>query len=485
MALRFTGKLEKIDACRWKIPADHRPGMKVPGIIFSDEDMLESILYDNAAAQVVNAAHLPGIVRASMAMPDIHWGYGLPIGGVVATDIADGGVVTPGGVGYDINCGVRILRSRLNKEDVESRIDRLVDALYAGVPSGVGSTGDIRAGSKDEKKILTTGARWAVERGYGWQSDLDNCEENGAIGGADPSMVSERALKRGKKQPGTLGSGNHFLEVQVVDEIYRKDLADVFGLTPGMITTMIHTGSRGLGHQICGDYAHGMVSSMRNFDIKVPDRQLSCVPVDSGPGQRYLGAMRCAANYAWANRQTITGLVRKAFEKVFGEKAEKLGMHLLYDVAHNIAKIEEHEVDGEMRKLCVHRKGATRAFPPGHPEIPRKYRDTGQPVIIPGDMGRCSYILSGTSSAEETFYSTCHGAGRRMSRTAAKKSTRGRSIENELAEKGIVVRYTGRDTLHEEVSEAYKDVSRVVDIVEKAGISLKVARLKPLAVVKG
>jgi tRNA-splicing ligase RtcB len=485
MTREITGQLERIDEYRWRIPRSYMPGMKVPGVIFADGAMLESILGDNAPTQVANAAHLPGIVRASMAMPDIHWGYGLPIGGVVATDIGDGGVITPGGVGYDINCGVRILLSRLGREDVEPSIDRLVDALYAGVPSGVGSTGDIRAGAKDEREILTNGARWAVEKGYGWQSDLDNCEENGAIDGADPSTVSERALKRGKKQPGTLGSGNHFLEVQVVDEIYRQELADAYGLSRGMITVMIHTGSRGLGHQVCGDYAHRMVRSMKEFDIDMPDRQLACVPVDSEPGQRYLGAMRCAANYAWANRQTITWLVRKAFGRVFGEKPEKLGMRLLYDVAHNIAKIEEYEVAGEKRKLCVHRKGATRAFPPGHPEVPERYRNTGQPVIIPGDMGRCSYVLSGTSSAEETFYSTCHGAGRRMSRTAAKKSTRGRAIERELADKGIAVRYTGRDTLHEEVSEAYKDVTSVVDIVEKAGISLKVARLKPLGVVKG
>ena len=383
------------------------------------------------------------------------------------------------------NCGVRLLKTRLTDADILPCMKELVDAIYAKVPSGVGSTGDIRADLKEERNILIKGARWAVEKGYGWQSDLDNCEENGAIEGADPSSVSERALQRGRKQPGTLGSGNHFLEVQVVDEIYRPDIAEGFGIEKGQITVMIHTGSRGLGHQVCGDYAQGMVRLLQKFHINVPDRQLACVPVDSPEGQDYLGAMRSAANYAWANRQTITFLVRKAFERVFSESAEALGMHLVYDVAHNIAKIEEYEIGGKKRRLCVHRKGATRAFPPGHPELPERYRKTGQPVIIPGDMGRCSYLLAGTEGAVESFYSTCHGAGRLLSRAAAVKATRGRSIVRELAAKGVTVRYTGRDTLNEEVPEAYKNVTDVVDIVEGAGISVKVARMRPLGVVKG
>ncbi len=485
MTKAFTGKLEKIDDYRWRIPKGYMPGMKVPGIIFSDEKMLKSIVKDNAPQQVANAAYLPGIVRASMAMPDIHWGYGLPIGGVVATDIEEGGVITPGGVGYDINCGVRLVRTRLTADDVRPRIKELVNALYNKVPTGVGSTGKIRADRQEERKIMTQGAKWAVDRGYGWPGDLEHCEEGGAISGADPSQVSERAYQRGRKQPGTLGSGNHFLEVQVVDEVFDPKIAEVFGIRKDQITVMIHTGSRGFGHQICGDYAEKMVGLLGKYKINIPDRQLSCVPVKSEEGKAYLGAMRSAANFAWNNRQVIMHLTRKVFEEVFGEDAGSLGMHLVYDVAHNIAKIEKYEIDGKERVLCIHRKGATRAFPPGHEDVPEAYRAAGQPVIIPGDMGRCSYLLAGTEEAEETFYSTCHGAGRLLSRTAARKMTRGRPIARELADKGIIVRYTGRQTLHEEVSEAYKDVSDVVDIVQGAGISRKIARMRPLGVIKG
>jgi tRNA-splicing ligase RtcB len=481
----FTGKLEKIDEYRWRIPKSYMPGMRVPGIIYSDEKMLKSIVKDNAPQQIANAAHLPGIVKASMAMPDIHWGYGLPIGGVVATDIEAGGVVTPGGVGYDINCGVRLIRTNLMQEDVQPHIKRLTDTLYARVPTGVGSTGKIKVDFKEEKNIMVKGAKWAVDRGYGRQSDLEHCEENGAIDKADPSKVSNRAYERGRKQSGTLGSGNHFLEVQVVDEIYNEKIAGIYGIKKGQITIMIHTGSRGFGHQICGDYAQRMVSLLSKFKISIPDRQLSCVPAGSDEGQAYLGAMRCAANYAWCNRQVITHLTRQAFEAVFGESAESLGLRLVYDVAHNIAKLEKYDIDGKSKLLCVHRKGATRAFPPGHKDVPEDYRNAGQPVIIPGDMGRCSYLLAGTDGAEETFYSTCHGAGRLLSRSAAKRATKGRSISRELADRGIIVRWTGRDTLHEEVSEAYKDVSDVVDIVQGAGISEKIARMRPLGVVKG
>ncbi|MBD3379543.1 MAG: RNA-splicing ligase RtcB [Candidatus Omnitrophica bacterium] len=485
MTKEFTGKLENIDEFRWKIPRTYSKGMKVPGIIYSDERMLKSILKDNAPEQVANAAHLPGIVRASLAMPDIHWGYGLPIGGVVATDVKRGGVVTPGGVGYDINCGVRLIRTELKASDVEDALEKLVNALYSSVPAGVGSTGGISSGKKELDQILKKGAAWAVSRGYGWSSDLEFCEENGAIEGADTEGVSPRTYERGKKQSGTLGSGNHFLEVQVVDRVYDRKAAEVFGVFEGQVAVMVHTGSRGFGHQTCSDHAARMVKAMAKYGISVPDRQLACVPVESPEGRSYLGAMRCAANYAWCNRQVITHLVRDSFEKVFGESAESLGMALVYDVAHNIARFEEHNVDGEEKLLCVHRKGATRAFPPGKDEVPDKYSDTGQPVIIPGDMGRCSFLLAGTESGAGTFYSTCHGAGRLMSRSAARRSARGRHISGELAEKGILVRYVGRDTLQEEVSEAYKDVSEVVDIVQGAGISKKVARMKPLCVVKG
>lgn len=485
MTSAFTGKLEKIDAYRWRIPKGYMPGMRVPGIIFSDEKMLKSILSDNAAQQVANAAHLPGIVKASMAMPDIHWGYGLPIGGVVATDVEAGGVITPGGVGYDINCGVRLMRTDLEEKDVRPRLKELVDALFAKVPTGVGSTGKIRVNARDEKELMLRGARWMVEKGYGWAEDLEHCEEKGAIAGADPSKVSSRAFERGSDQSGTLGSGNHFLEVQLVDEVYREDLAKAFGIRKGQVTVMIHTGSRGFGHQICSEYAEDMVRLLAKFKISLPDRQLSCVPVKSPEGEAYLGAMRSAANYAWANRQAIMHLTREVFSGVFGKKPEDLGLGLVYDVAHNIAKIENYEIDGKTRKLCVHRKGATRAFPPGHSDIPDVYRKAGQPVIIPGDMGRCSYLLAGTEGAKETFYSTCHGAGRLLSRSAAIRITRGRPLAKELADRGIIVRSAGRETLNEEAPEAYKDVSEVVDIVQGAGISVKVARMRPMGVIKG
>jgi tRNA-splicing ligase RtcB len=383
------------------------------------------------------------------------------------------------------NCGVRLINTSLTAEDVQPHIKQLVDTLFMKVPSGVGSTGKIRVDISGEKDIMIKGAKWAVQKGYGWQEDVERCEGQGALSGADPSKVSQRAYERGRNQSGTLGSGNHFIEVQVVDEIYREDIAGVFGIKKGQITVMVHTGSRGVGHQICGDYAEWMVKLLSKFKIIIPDRQLSCAPVKSEEGQAYLGAMRCAANYAWANRQAITHLVREAFEQVFGESAASLGMHLVYDVAHNIAKLEEYEINGKKRLLCVHRKGATRAFPPGHKDLPDIYRKAGQPVIIPGDMGRCSYLLAGTEGAEETFYSTCHGAGRLLSRTAAKRATKGRAIARELADKGIMVRYAGRDTLHEEVSEAYKDVTEVVDIVQGAGISVKVARMRPFGVIKG
>ena len=487
MGKPWQGKLEKIDNLRWRIPTSYKPGMKVPGIIYASENLLPSILKDNALEQVANVAFLPGIVRYSLAMPDIHWGYGFCIGGVAATDIEKGGVISPGGVGYDINCGVRLVRSDLGLEDVKPRLEKLVNALFNNIPCGVGSTGEICVSNKEEKEIFVKGASWAVKRGYGVEDDLEYTESRGAIEGADPSKVSERAYERGRKQSGTLGAGNHFLEVQVVDEIYDEEKAGLFGLFRGQVTIMIHTGSRGFGYQVCDDYVKSMVHTLNKYNINVPDRQLACAPVDSPEGHAYLAGMRCAANYAWTNRQCLMYLTRSVFEKIFSKSWADMGLHLVYDVAHNIAKIERHKIDGKERTLCVHRKGATRSFPPGHPDIPEKYSKAGQPVIIPGDMGTHSYVLAGTLTAmEETFGSTCHGAGRNLSRSAALKETRGRNIEQELFNKsGIIVRAKGRFTLGEEAPEAYKDIEQVVNVVHEAGISKKVARMRPLCVVKG
>ncbi|MBF0216583.1 MAG: RtcB family protein [Candidatus Omnitrophica bacterium] len=485
MTKQFRGKLEKMDAYRWRIPESYSPGMRVPGVIYSSEKLLRDVISDNAPEQVANAAWLPGVVRASMAMPDIHWGYGLPIGGVLATDIDAGGVVTPGGVGYDINCGVRLIRTDMPLSKISGSLKGLAEELFRSVPTGVGSTGEIKLDGRNAEDILTGGAKWAVSRGFGWDSDIDRSEENGAMEGADPGHVSKRAFERGYDQTGTLGSGNHFLEVQEVVEIYDEKSAKVFGVEKGLITVMIHTGSRGFGHEICSEYSAKMVGLSAKAGISLPDKQLSCVPVNSEDGKRYLGAMRSAANYAWANRQVITHLVRQAFQRVFGETPISLGMRLVYDVAHNIAKVEKYDMGGKEKKLCVHRKGATRALPPGHKDLPDEYRLTGQPVIIPGDMGRYSFLLAGTEKAEETFYSTCHGAGRLMSRSEAIRTTKGRQIAKELEAKGIYLRYKGRETVHEEVPEAYKDVADVVDVVVGAGISRKVAKMRPLCVVKG
>jgi tRNA-splicing ligase RtcB len=477
-------KLRRIDDTRIEVPADYKGGMRVKGIIYVDE-ILEKELEIQAIDQVANVATLPGIVGASMAMPDIHTGYGFPIGGVAAFDLKEG-VVSPGGVGYDINCGVRLLRSNLSKVDVMPKMKDLVDVLFTDVPSGVGSKGKIRLGRDDQKKILLKGARWAVEQGFGDAGDLDKIESGGCIDGADPSLISDKAYERGRAQQGTLGSGNHFLEVQYVDEIYDEKAAGVLGLFEGQITVMIHTGSRGFGHQVCTDFLEVMERSVNKYKIELPDKELACAPFESPEAKDYLAAMRAAANYAWANRQCIMHWAREAFYKVFLLSPGELGMRLIYDVAHNIAKIEDHKVGGKKMKLIVHRKGATRAFPPGHPELPDVYRQLGQPVLIPGDMGRASYVLLGTEKAmEETFGSTCHGAGRVMSRHQAIKKARGRAIWREMEEKGIIVRSAGRETLAEEMPDAYKDISQVVDVVHKAGISKKVARLRPIGVIKG
>jgi len=478
--------LEKIDDYRWRIPKSYKPGMRVSGLIYASEKLLESIYKDKALEQVANVAFLPGIVNYALAMPDIHWGYGFPIGGVAATDIEVGGVVSPGGVGFDINCGVRLVKTNLEYDDVKNRIEDLVSRLFLDVPAGVGSEGNIRVGAKEEKQILLKGARWAVEQGFGTEDDLECTEENGAIQGADPEVVSERAFQRGKAQSGTLGSGNHFLEIQVIDQLYDREACDTLGLNLGQIMVMIHSGSRGFGYQICEDYARKMVESLSKYKINVPDRQLACAPVNSSEGKAYLGAMRCAANYAWANRQCLMHLTRQVFEKIFGSSWQKLGMSLIYDVAHNIAKIEKHEVGGIKKNLCVHRKGATRAFGPGNPAIPQRYRKIGQPVIIPGDMGRNSYLLVGTQKAmEETFGSCCHGAGRLKSRTASAKSTSTDMLLKELSSKGIIVKAFGRNTLVEEAPSAYKDVNDVVDVVANAGIGKRVCRMRPLGVIKG
>jgi len=478
-------KVERIGPYLWRIPQDAKPGMRVPGLVLADEVLMAQIRKDASLEQVANAATLPGIVKASFAMPDIHQGYGLPVGGVVATDV-EGGVISPGGVGYDINCGVRLLRTNLAAEQVRPKLRSLIDELYASIPAGVGSRGRVKVAASQEQRLLENGARWAVEQGFGEPADLDRIESRGSLSDADPTAVSQRALERGRSQLGTLGSGNHFLEVQLVEAIYDQRAAELLGLFPDQVTVMIHTGSRGLGHQVCTDYLRRVEGAMRRYGIQLPDRQLACAPLDSDEGRDYLGAMRAAANFAFANRQCLAHWCREVFERVLSVSPAALGMALVYDVAHNIAKTEEHEVDGRRRRLLVHRKGATRAFPPHHPELVEAYRSIGQPVLIPGDMGRYSYVLVGTEgSMRETFGSTCHGAGRVMSRTAAVKAARGRQIARELEAKGILVRATGRDALAEEMSDAYKDVENVVEVVEQFGISKKVAKLRPIGVIKG
>ncbi len=478
-------KIEQVGPYLWRIPPDAKPGMRVPGLVLANASLMAQIRRDASLEQVANAATLPGIVKASFAMPDIHQGYGLPVGGVVATDI-ETGVVSPGGVGYDINCGVRLLRTDLQAKDALPRLGQLVDALYQAIPAGVGSRGRVKLSPADERRLVERGAGWAVEHGFGEAPDLLRIESNGRLEGVDPEAVSPKAYERGKNQLGTLGSGNHFLEIQVVEEVYDQRAAEVLGLFPGQVTVMIHTGSRGMGHQVCTDYLRRLEGTLRKFGIQLPDRQLACAPLGSPEATDYLGAMRAAANFAFANRQCLAHFTREIFARVFGVGPAALGMALVYDVAHNIAKDEEHEVDGKRRHLLVHRKGATRAFPPGHPELVDAYRGIGQPVLIPGDMGRYSYVLVGTEGAmRETFGSTCHGAGRLMSRTAAVKAARGRHIARELESKGILARATGRDALEEEMPEAYKDVREVVEVVERFGISKKVARLKPIGVIKG
>lgn len=477
--------LQRLDDTRWLLPRQGK--MRVDGLIYADDRLMRDIRGDEAVQQVANVAMLPGIVGRSIGMPDIHWGYGFAIGGVAAFDPERGGIISPGGVGYDINCGVRLLRSRLSRDEVKPRIRALMDRFYETIPAGVGQGYEsFRLSEAEVRQVLVEGAGWAVRKGLGDDSDLEHIEAGGALVGADPDQLSDRAVKRGRDQLGTVGSGNHFIEIGWVDTVYDAAAAERLGLERGTVTVFIHSGSRGLGYQVCDDYIQVMLEAADRYGIELPDRQLCCAPLDSPEAERYLGAMNAAANYAFANRQVMAHRARLAFQDTFERPWQELGMGLVYDVAHNIAKFEQHAVDGTERTVCVHRKGATRAFPPGHPELGRAYRDLGQPVFIPGDMGRYSYVLLGTSTAfAETFGSTCHGAGRRMSRRQAKKSVKGRDLRREFDEQGIEVRASSFRTVAEEVPEAYKDVADVVEVVDRAGIGRKVARLRPLGVLKG
>jgi len=482
----WSGPVQRIDPYRWRIPRSYKPEMRSEGIVYASAEMMQAIKSDNSLEQVANVACLPGIVGPSMAMPDIHYGYGFPIGGVAATDVEEG-VISPGGVGYDINCGVRLLRTNMSRGEVEPRIKEIISQVFRDVPSGVGEKGRVRVDVREVERVLVQGAQWAIQQGMGWAGDAEHTESNGRIEGADPTYVSDRAKERGRPQLGTLGSGNHFLEVQHVAEIYDPEIATALGITEvGQAMVMIHTGSRGLGYQVCDDHLAVMQRAVQKYQIQLPDRQLACAPVSSPEGQQYLAAMAGAANFAWANRQCITHWTREAFERIFGTGAHKLGLEIIYDVAHNVAKLEEHLVDGQRRRLCIHRKGATRAFGPGHPALLPLHQKTGQPVIVPGDMGTASYLLVGTERAmKDTWGSTCHGAGRLLSRHAAIRSARGRNIAQELAAQGIYARAASREGLAEEMPEAYKDVHQVVRVCDGAGISKLVAMLKPMGVMKG
>jgi tRNA-splicing ligase RtcB len=477
--------LKKIDEYEWLIPKTGP--MRVPGLVFSNPQLINAIKQDQSLTQVANVATLPGIVGHSLAMPDIHWGYGFPIGGVAAFDL-DEGIISPGGVGYDINCGCRLMTTLLRADEIRPLIKEMVSALFKNIPSGVGSTGAVHLSKNDLAKVAVQGAAWAVRKGFGSAEDLERTEDRGTMEGADPSVLSERALKRGKDQLGTLGSGNHFVEIQVVDEVYDLEKAEAYNLIEGRVTLFIHSGSRGFGHQICDDFLKQM-SAPQAADrkaIEIPDRQLACSYLKSDRGRRYLSAMACAANYAWANRQILMVRTQETLLQTLSISPKELGMQLLYDVCHNIAKKEMHTVDQKELMLCVHRKGATRSLPPGHSLLPDIYRHTGQPVLIPGDMGTSSYVLAGAEKAMvRSFGSSCHGAGRLLSRSKAIKNAKGRAIHRELEDKGIYVQSRGKRTLKEEMPEAYKDVSQVVDAVHGAGLAYKVARLRPLGVIKG
>lgn len=478
-------KIKQLDKYIFEIEKDEKIGMKVPGIIYADKSMLEDILNEGSANQVVNAATLPGIKKASIAMPDIHYGYGLPIGGVVATDVKEG-VITPGGVGFDINCGVRLIKFDLGKDEIKTDLKDIAKHLYNNIPCGVGEGGNIKLKKKELKNVLKKGSYWAVEEGYGSENDLLNTESSGKLDEANPDIISNKAYERGYDQLGTLGSGNHFLELGYVEEIFLEDIAKEWGLFKGQLTLLIHSGSRGLGHQICSDFLDVFEKALKKYQIEVPDKQLACAPVLSPEGQEYLAALSCAANFAWANRQILQSLAINALADILKVKVKVLNPSLLYDVAHNIVKFEKFEVDGEEKLLAVHRKGATRSLPRGSELLPAHYKNTGQPVIIPGDMGRYSYILVGGDKApDRSFNSACHGAGRVLSRHKAIKMAQNRNIATELKQEGIIVISRGKKTLKEEMPDAYKDVSQVVEIVDYLNIAKKVAKLKPLCVIKG
>ena len=479
--------LEKIDQYSWRIPPTFKPGMRVPGIVFADEDLLQKMKTDRTLEQCANVAHLPGIYKYSITLPDGHEGYGFPIGGVAATDYEEG-VISPGGVGYDINCGVRLIVTNRSEEDIRPKLGELTSTIFNNVPSGLGSRRkDLRVTTHELDRLAIEGAQWVIDQGLGWPEDIEHCEERGCMEGANPNKVSTIAKNRGLPQIGTLGSGNHFLEIQKIDKIYNPSVAKVFGIThEGQVTVMIHCGSRGYGHQVCSDYLRVMERAVQKYNIALPDRELACAPGTSKEAEDYYQAMQCAVNYAFANRQTIMHWVRKSFEQTFKRPADEFGLHLVYDVAHNIAKIEEHKVDGGKKKVWTHRKGATRAFGPGRAEIPVDYRAVGQPVIIPGSMGTSSWILVGTDKAMEvSFGSTAHGAGRMMSRAAAKRRYRGEDVKKALEDRGIVVRAASLSGLAEEADPAYKNVDRVAEVSDKVGIATKVARLVPISVIKG
>lgn len=478
-------EVKQLSPFKWEIPQDESRGMRVPGIIFIDQTMLEQAIKDRAAEQVINVATLPGIVCASLAMPDIHWGYGFPIGGVAAMDVEEG-VISPGGVGFDIACGIRLLRTNLSKEDVDKVKPELMQELNRNVPKGVGKSGRVKVDRSEFNKAITMGARWGIGRGYGWEEDIEFLERRGCLAGADPDAVSQHAYERGHDQIGTLGSGNHFVEIQVVEEIYDEEAARACGLSLGQITVMIHSGSRGFGHQICTDYLKVMERVTARMGYQLPDRQLACAPIKSEEGVKYASGLACGVNYAVLNRQLLTHWVRGSFERVLRASARKLGINIVYDNSHNLVLFEEHQINGIKKELCVHRKGATRAFGPGHPDLPENYKSIGQPIVVPGDMGTCSFLLLGTEQAmKESFGSTCHGAGRMMSRSEAKRRIRGTELKNALEARGISVMADSMPGLAEEAPDAYKDVSQVVEICVGARISRKVAKMVPIGVLKG
>jgi tRNA-splicing ligase RtcB len=483
---KYHGPLERIDDVSWRIPRSYRAGMRVDGIVYADDELIRSIRDDQALEQVANVAFLPGIQMASLAMPDIHWGYGFCIGGVCATDPDEGGVISPGGVGYDINCGVRLVRTNLSRRDVEPLKTKLVEELYRQVPSGTGRGGKYRFSPAELRRLMGQGVGFLLDRGLAVESDLEHTEARGRLPGAEPELVSQRALERGYDQCGTLGSGNHFLEVQLVDSIHDEQAARAMGLAQDMVVVLIHSGSRGLGYQVCDDALKMLRTAPDKYGISLPDRQLVCAPIESPEGRQYIGAMGAAANFAWCNRQLLMWQTRECFQTIFGRSWQELGMSLVYDVAHNIAKFEKHTVGKGEKRVWVHRKGATRAFPPEHPETPDAYKHIGQPVIIPGDMGRASWVLVGQpGSMQRSFGTCCHGAGRVMSRTAAVKHAHGRRIDRELAAQGVIARARSWKGLAEEQPAAYKNVDQVVEVVHRANLAKKVARLRPIGVIKG